>query len=283
MDNEVKNKSVQTLAEDMAKVIKTSESGVIKKMILEQEEQEAEKKNSNPESQKNKLFMIMSIILIILSLSALVFLVTFKNSISTVSVAPRPVPIIFTDQNKDLDISGLTKDKITQNVLDEINTSDVKLGGAESIYFSENKNIIGLKRFMTLIKANLDQSKLTFVNDNFLFGFFHKDKDTRSLFILLKTRSLADVFDVMRSWENKMFVDLHGFFGVGVNADTNYLLTKDFEDGFLANKNARILRDKDGNLILAYIFADDTSVVITNSEDTVNEIILRLASSKVKK
>ncbi len=288
MENEVKNKSVQTLAEDMAKVIQTNESGTIKKIIQEQEELEAEKKNLNPESSRNKTFMLLSIVLIVLSVSTLIILIYYRNSIFTVSVPPRPIPLIFSDQMKSLEVGGLTKDKITQSVLNEIKASEIKTGGVENTYLTENKNVLGFRRFLTLIKANLDQTKLTFVDDNFFFGIFNKSgkvasPDGKYLFILLKDRSFADVFDPLRSWEGKIFSDLHGFFGVDINADTNYLLTKNFEDGFLGNKNARILRDKDGNIVMAYIFTDETSVLITNNEDTVKEIILRLASSKVKK
>lgn len=105
----------------------------------------------------------------------------------------------------------------------------------------------------------------------------------KDLFILLQTRSFQDVFPVMQSWENKMFLDLHSFFGVDISADTNYLLTKDFEDGIVQNKNARILYDKDFNIVLMYVYIDDNSLVITNTEDAVREIIKRLAASKVRK
>jgi hypothetical protein len=39
----------------------------------------------------------------------------------------------------------------------------------------------------------------------------------------------------MNKWERKMFADLYGFFGVNLNADTKYLLSKNFEDGFFKN------------------------------------------------
>ena len=80
-----------------------------------------------------------------------------------------------------------------------------------------------------------------------------------------------------------MFSDLHGLFGVDINADTNYLLTKDFEDGIVGNKNAHILRNKDGNMVFEYVFADDTSVVITNKDEVAQEVMLRLASGQIKK
>ncbi len=105
----------------------------------------------------------------------------------------------------------------------------------------------------------------------------------KDLFMLLRVRSFQDVFPTMKSWENKMFLDLHSFFGVDISVDTNYLLTRDFEDGIVQNKNARILYDKDFNIVLMYVYVDDNSLVITNTEDTVREIIKRLAASKVKK
>lgn len=103
------------------------------------------------------------------------------------------------------------------------------------------------------------------------------------LFILLKVNSFADVFNQMRIWENKMFTDLHDFFGVDISIDTSYLLTKDFVDGVIQNKNARILYDNTGKIVMMYVYIDDSSVVITNNEETTREVILRVNSSKIKK
>ena len=80
-----------------------------------------------------------------------------------------------------------------------------------------------------------------------------------------------------------MLYDLHGFFGVNISADTNYLFTKDFEDGIVQNKNARILRDNEGKTVLMYVFADDNTVILTNSDAAVGEIITRLNSGQIKK
>ena len=55
------------------------------------------------------------------------------------------------------------------------------------------------------------------------------------------------------------------------------------EDGIVNNKNARILRDKDGKAVLEYVFADETSVIITDKDKTAEEIMLRLASGQIKK
>jgi hypothetical protein len=88
---------------------------------------------------------------------------------------------------------------------------------------------------------------------------------------------------MFRDWEARMFNDLHGYFGIPFDATTNYLYSKGFEDGIVNNQNARILYDKDRNIVMLYVFADNNSVVITNSDISAREVMLRLASGEIKK
>ena len=118
------------------------------------------------------------------------------------------------------------------------------------------------------------------VNDNFLMGVVNNE--SKNFFILLKVRSSTYIFNELRAWEGKMFSDLYGFFGLNISADTGYLLTKDFQDGIIDNKNARVLLGKDNQSFLMYVFADDNSIIITNSQNTAHEIMLRLSSSQKK-
>ena len=90
-----------------------------------------------------------------------------------------------------------------------------------------------------------------------------------------------------------MFSDLHGFFGVDISPETNYLLTKNFDDGIVGNKNARVLyrtsEEGEGSapsplpavnkIVVMYVFADETSVVIANTDKAAREVMLRLAGS----
>ena len=201
---------------------------------------------------------------------------------------PQATSIIFTDQTDFTPIDGLTKEKIAETISNEANNTKIKVGGIDGIYLTENKKVIGFNRFNTLLKSNLTANQLALISDNFLLGAFKSGLSSISpnvgdLFMLLKVRSFSDIFPVMQSWESKMLYDLHGFFGVALSSETNYLFTKSFEDGIVANKNARILRDNNGQIVLMYIFADDNSIIITKSENAVSELILRLNSSQIKK
>lgn len=279
-NKKIQDKIIETYAEDMAEVLKNDKKGLLKKMIHGEEEHEKEKENLSPESKKNKLFMFASFLFIFFALIILFFFL-FKKEDNTVLVEKQFTPIIFTDQSSLLEVFGLKKEEIVQTVLNEINTTKVKVGGIEGIYLTENKQIIGLRRFISLIESNFIPGDNTLlVNDDFLLGVVNNE--SKYFFILLKVRSTADIFNALRPWERKMFSDLYGFFGLNISADTNYFLTKEFQDGIVDNKNARVLYDKDGNIVLTYIFADDNSIVITNSQNAAHEIMLRLASSQKK-
>ncbi len=282
MENDkLKSKKIETYTEDMVKALGNDKGGLIRKIIHEEEEHEMLKVNLSPKSRKNRLFMFISITLIILGLGLLIFLAFFNEKINTVPVTPQFTSIIFTDQTDFMAIDGFTKDQITKTVLNQISNTKVKGGGINGIYLTENKKIVGFKRFVSLIKGSLTLDQVGFVSDNFLLGTLNDG--TKDFFMLFKANSFADIFPVMNNWENKMLYDLYEFLGVNISPEINYLFTKNFEDGIVANKNARILRNNDGKIILMYVFIDDSHVIVTNSELATLEVVLRLVSSQIKK
>jgi hypothetical protein len=281
---EIENKTeneVETYASDMAGVIGDNQDGIVRKIIEEQEKEEKEKEKVSPERKKNQIFLAVGLVFLILAFIAVFLVFLLRKEILMVEVKPQYVPIIFTDQTKFQEVSGLKKEVLAQLISEEAKSTEVKSGGVEGIYLTENEKVLGWRRFLTLSEAGLDQGKLTFVDDNFLLGVVNEN--TKDFFILIKMRSVADIFDVLLAWEPKMFSDLHGFFGINLNADTKYLLEKNFEDGIIQNKNARILRDNNGEIVLMYVWAEDDSLIITNSEKAAGELIARLAASRIKK
>lgn len=280
-ENKLKAKNVQTYTADMAKVLESGEGGVIKKIIHEEEEHEMLKTNLSPKSRKNRLFMFVSILLLFLAVALLTFLFLSRQKIYTVPVVPQAVSLIFTDQTEFKAVDGFSRDQLIQTVLGQVAGTKVKIGGIDAIYLTEKERVIGLKRFIELIKGSINL-KQGFIGDNFLLGAFNT-ASSKDFFILLKTSSFADAFPVLRTWEDKMLYDLNSFFGVNITPDTNYLFTKDWQDGIVGNKNARILKDNDGRIVLMYVFINDSSVIVTNSDLATDEVILRIASSQIKK
>ena len=162
----LKSKDIKTYTDEMVKAIESDQGGLIKKIIHEEEEHEALKKNISPGSQKNRLFMIISVLLIILALAILVFLAFFTKKINTISVTPQFTSMIFADQTDFLPIDGLTREKISETILNQISNTKVKLGGVDGIYLTEGKQIIGFNRFNTLLKSSLSTEQLNLFNDD---------------------------------------------------------------------------------------------------------------------
>ncbi len=288
MENEPenKNKIVQTYAEDMAHVLETGSGGLIKKVIHGEAEHEEEKNNLSPQSKKNKIFLFLGLCMLFVSVGLLFYFFS-KREVPSVPVEKQFTPLIFTDRNSLIEVGGVKKDDIASRVFDVVKNTQVRTGEVEGIYPTIDNTPIGLRKFFSAIEGNLFATENTFVEDNFLMGVVKTENDEKvtedDFFILIKMRSVPDVFDFVRAWENKMFFDLHGFFGVDFTADTKYLLTKNFDNGIIQNKNARILYDNENKIVLMYIFADDGSILITNTENAAREIMRRLASSQVKK
>ena len=92
-NKEIKNKVVETYAEDMARVIGDNKGGLIKKIIHGEEEHEIMKRNLSPESKKNKLYMLFSILLVFLASMTLSYFILNTN-VKTVPLESKPVPII---------------------------------------------------------------------------------------------------------------------------------------------------------------------------------------------
>lgn len=273
-------KIVETYAEDMARVISDDQGGLIKKIIEEEERKQEDKKKFDPESRTNKMYLILGVILSMIAVGVVTYFF-FRKEDTTVPVEAQFTPLVFNDKSNFIEVAGLSKEKIAESVLAEARTANVKAGGVEGIYLTNNKQIVGLREFMSLLKADWQVPEETFVSDNYMIGLYNGA--SRDLFILIKTRSFIDIFESLRAWEGKMFLDLRGMFGIPVNADNNYLLTKDFEDGIIENKNARVLHDKAGNIVLMYVFVDENSVVVATTPDAVREAIVRLNDGKQKK
>lgn len=274
------SKVIETYAEDMARVIQDDQGSLVKKIIQEQAEKEKEKKNLSPESRKNKLYILAGTVLLFFALFTFTFFL-IREDIYTVPIEKQFTSIIFNDKSFFIEIVDLPKDKIITSILNEIRKTKLKDGGLEGIYLTKDKQVIGLRHFINVMKSSFILPDRILVGDNFLFGIVNGK--TKDFFILIKMRSFIDIFDSAKEWENKMLYDLRAFFEIPINADTSYLFTKNFEDGIIENKNARILYDKNGEIVLMYIFANNTSFIIANKIDAVREIIFRLSSSQIKK
>jgi len=287
-ENKKPDNKIRTFSEDMALAVKEGQAGLLKNIITEQERIDLEKRKKSPERARNKFFLIAGIILLVASVGAISFFLFFRDYIDSVDVVTEFVPMIFTDETQFISVDGLTPREIADLVTVEVDSIEIKFGGVMGLYLTEDKKVIDFDRFVELGGINLRVSGTRLVADNFFMGILGVDSNVGArvagdLFILLKIESLTDIFPFIKNWEEKMFVDLRDFWGIPTGLDTEYLLSKSFEDGIVENKNARVLYDNQGKIVLMYVFLDDKSIIITDSRSAVREAVLRLGAGEIRR
>ncbi len=283
MANEEKSetRSVETYTDDMVKVLESDQGGTIKKIIDEEEEKERQKKDVSPQSVKNRTYMIVGAALLVLAVGAIGSAAFLGKKVSMAPVQPPLQPAVFTDDNSFNPIDGLSGKQVSALIANKVAGTEVKKGGIEGIFLTTGGKDVNFGNFISAINGHFPQNSTSFVTD-FPLGAYAGEA-SKDPILLLKATSFDDIFDTMRAWEPKMFSDLYGLFNIPLNADTNYLLTEDWTDGIVANKNARILYDKTGSVVMMYVYADDTSVIVTDNAAAAVEVMSRLSGAKVAK
>lgn len=272
---------METYSDDMVKTLERNNDGLIKKIIQEQKEKDLEKEKYSIESRKNQVFLLLGLLFFVVSIGVFVFSFLKDKQDVLIESKLRLNPILFTERTSFIPVDNMDKDKIIEKIRQEKYKISPKSGAIQAIYLTEEQKPVNFEKFISLIKGNVPNTMFSLVQPNFIFGLTSLEK--KDLFILLKVKSFSDIFPEMMSWENKIFLDLHSFFDVEINALTNELFSKSFDDYIVQNKNARILLDSDGNMVLLYIFIKNDFVLIVNNEDVAREVIDRINSSKVRK
>ena len=98
--------------------------------------------------------------------------------------------------------------------------------------------------------------------------------DTVEPFIILTTDDYGASYSGMLKWEGSMIKDLGKIFSL----DTEKTYT--FSDEYTKNKDLRVIKDDNNNIIFAYSFIDKDTLVITKNEKIIGAIVNKIISSK---
>ncbi|MBI5134584.1 MAG: hypothetical protein HZA81_04370 [Candidatus Taylorbacteria bacterium] len=100
--------------------------------------------------------------------------------------------------------------------------------------------------------------------------------DSESPFILLKNTFFQNAFAGMLEWEKEMRNDLLSFIRIPRPEETITPETDRFEDMVVSNVDARALKNKNGEVILVYAFADKDTIALTTSVNSLKYLLDRI-------
>ncbi len=200
--------------------------------------------------------------------------------------------LITVDSSREINLSEIGKKDLNSLLSESISSANVTKNSIQNIYITENENLVGKekvtskaiesKKFLYLINSRMPDSLLRSLMPEYMLGI-HSWNGNQP-FIILKTDSYENAFAGMLAWEKYMKEDLNALFSLNNRLSSGeastttrqiYAYQKDFEDILIKNKDARALKDSDGNIFLIYSLPDKETIIITSNADTLAELFDR--------
>lgn len=284
---------VRTYKGDLESAIKNDHLSSINIAIAENKKIQAEIKagvqredNTSNEYSTSKIAILVSVLLVIIGIISISAVYIFKSSPKIPVVQIQELPSLITTEFKsELNIDSISKNKLVSNLSTMLNDSQIIVNNLYNIYpvtgTSTNKRILNALEFVTVLDFNIpDIIKRTLLSD-FMVGTFSFGKNLP--FIILKTSYFENAYAGMLAWEVDLEKDMQIIFRLpgyetrgNIADELTPTLTKRFNDSVIVNKDVRILKDKNGEIILLYGIIDKETIIITVNDTAFKELIDRL-------
>jgi len=286
-------KALRTYQGDVAEALKKQKTSVIQMVLAEHDRKEKNREALSPTSKKNLPLVAVSIFFVVLSIlliggGGLYYAAKQKN----ISGAPKAVEVpslVFAETKKGIEITGLSRDRIINEVSAEITGANLRLDFIEHIYFAERLDpsaprdennalrLVGTDTFLRAIESKMPNTLSRSLEPLFMLGT-HAFNGTEA-FLILKTSFFENAFAGMLRWEEFMARELLPLFA---SSASKSVYDSGFEDLVFKNRDLRVLRDETGEIILLYSFYDNATIVISTSLDTLDEVVMRLNRPKAQ-
>ena len=201
-------------------------------------------------------------------------------------------PLIFAEERGEVNATNLDRMRLLGSLRNARQLVQQKIGSIAYLYLTKNiaggKQLMTASEFLRIIEARVPASFLRSLENNFMFGYH--EANGNQPFLILNTTSYGEGYAGMLAWEPYLRLDLSPVFtsaavsGEGTVTSTSTPTTSiggdRFRDRVIKNKDARILFNPDGSILLLYTLLDQQTIIITTNEVTFNEISARLVTSR---
>jgi hypothetical protein len=277
---------IRTYGDDIAHTIKDQKESVLSINLAEKKKAEAsqnlaeeQKKDiyAAEEGKRGRLITIISIILVVAGIGTIT---TFYFLSKRNNVVVKPNAPIVADNHIVVTLQGLSRDQI----INEISSKKEQAIKNDNIYYldlSSQNEALNLNPFLSAVSPNIPQYLLRSFGNKLDLGVY--SEENKELFLLVSVNSMDNAFAGMLEWEKAIPDEVLPLFSQSANSTNDPLKNKNFQDVVINNKDARVLRDNDRNPVITYSFLDSKTLVITQSDSTLRELINRYNASKLER
>jgi len=283
--------TIETYMSDMADAVRNQEASVVKIAAEEQKRRERGGYYKNGPQKKSNLkpwFTIGGIILILGAIFIFYSLSQKKKSANEpVEVVAIDNSLISYDSKVNLDATNITtKDGLTNLVNKSLDQKSAPQSIKEINLTKQDGDTVSnlsLNDIFSILKTAAPGSLLRSFGENYMLGIYTppNQDESNNLFIIMKTKDYDLAYAGMLSWEKTMVSDLFSLFHIDISHNSD-LLKKPFSDIIIKNQDARVLDNNTGEGILYYIFPNKDTMIISNNQQAINEIVTRLLIKETK-
>lgn len=178
---------------------------------------------------------------------------------------------VLTDEQIKIDAANLNRETFILKLRQAINDGMLNTGRVTRLIPTQADQALTLKSWLERLQITLPEKLSQVLEPKFLLGRYD-DRDQPAVFLLLKTSNYEGVFAALRQAEQEL-VPLF-YLLTGRTSFSSSTVTPTFINQLRDNLETRLLI-KDGQTILLYAFLDQTTIVLTENENTLSEILNR--------
>jgi hypothetical protein len=279
--------AVRTYATDIAEMMRKEKGSIIKIALAEQTRREKFQKKKDPTSTKNVIVVMLGFILIVGGIMVFIYAIINQNKpVSVVNTNNGILPsLFFTENQVQIDMSNLNKSELFNAIQLQVENKTLVLKTINNLFISYNttsgQTQVPSTVFVQKLNLNVPDNLFQNLYSQFMLGIYAKEPKN-NLFVVFKIKDFNDSFIAMRDWEGTMLSDLVRLFRIDTSSAGKNIFNKNFETVTLGNKEARVIKDSEGNVMLAYIFLNSKTIMITSDTDSVEEVVKRLNLQTLK-
>ncbi len=245
----------------------------------------------------------VSIFLIVLGVVVVFGFYTLqKSGPPTVAVNPLDETLVPVTGQVSYNANGITRDTLLEIINFQRNEEEISSGEILHIALAkEQPNTVlsfamTTQEFLDAINVSPPPIVERSLDEELTLGMYHVG--TPEPFILIRLDSFENAFSGMLRWESSLYDDLGIFFSRTVLSQTSAATTTQggqtsqvvdlaarpttpFEDITIRNRDARVLRNNRGEIVLLYAFIDREILLITGSDAIFREISQKIQSSRL--
>lgn len=291
-------KPIRTYKNDLAEVMINKKTSIVSIAAAENKRRTQSIDLIRDKQEKESYFrkfgiIILSVVLIIVG-GGSAFYFYLGSGVEPVEPNVKIVSIIFSDNDEEFEITGLSKRQILNKLNILKDEASMALGNIKNIFITESfigeegiekKFIVSTKDFLDVIGIHAPPSFLRSLDQQFMIGVHTFDGNQP--FIILRTNSYENAFAGMLEWEKEIKDDLFPLFGntdILIPAGKTALTPASFfSDMVIKNQDIRALKNSDGKIEIMYAFIGQNTIIITTNEHTFTEIVTRITASRSRK